>query len=469
MRSKRTVGWVIGGGFVVALACSSTETPVSSSSTGLITVANGGVIRTADGIVLEVPPDAVTQDVEVTVTRVDAAATSDPSVFIGARFEPDGLVLRKAAKLTLPLTNPTTSPPLELVFAGSDPREAVESGLVADVSDGKNAVLSIWHFSGNSCAVNCHGGTREFLTKQLAARGLDLTACVTAKYPNSLPAHCEDLHSDESAQAILGTFFDELPSCCDEGQEVSEAQLEQLRAAVAQGRNVVVGFARTAFGSRGGPNNFYPAMNHTATVELVNGVPMLRNSVVIPRNGGAKILEKLGGTNVVYWPLADLNGFRRLKAGVGLELATCGTPGCLGNDQGGPFTPLAVRPVPWSAVRLFVERATPPSASSCKPADAGAADSGTEEPCPEYHPTVGYCSGENNCPPNGPACACGGEFCCTPGFCWTRDIAGCQQEKCPPGVGRHYNDTCACDAPDTAVYDRCRSGFMTACIRASKQ
>lgn len=388
MKSRRSIAWGIGASLLVALACSSKESSsVVGTSSGLVTVAGGGRIQTEDGIILEVPPDAVTQDVRVTLARLDSSSTGDPSIFTGVRFEPDGLALRKAATLTLPLPLglSLSSPPLELIFAGSDPRQAVESGLVADVSGGKNAVLRIWHFSGNSCAVNCHGGTREFLTKQLAERGIELTNCVKARYPNSLPANCGDLHSDESVQAILGTFFDELPSCCDDGQDVSEAQLQQLRDAVASGRNVVVGYAAGLFGARTGPNGFYPAMNHTATAELVNGELMLRNTVVIPKAGGDDVLRLLGGTNVVHWPLARLNEFRRLRAAEGLEIAACGTPGCLGSDKGGPYAPLAARPVPWSAVRLFVERATPPSSAACTLLDAGApaTDAG---PPPVTHP-----------------------------------------------------------------------------------
>jgi hypothetical protein len=122
----------------------------------------------------------------------------------------------------------------------------------------------------------------------------------------------------------------------------------------------------------------------------------------------------------------------------------------------------------------------PPVLPSATVPDAGAPPTPPGPPTPPAPPpppppnmcpppsgnVVGFCAGESGCPAGGGACACAGQFCCPVGFCYTRDIAGCQQETCPPGIGRHYNDTCACDAPNTAVYDPCRPGFMTDCIRA---
>ena len=479
VRARRAASAVCAMGIMVA--CASTgdsSAPTDAPATGMISAREGGTIRTQGGIVLEVPPGAVPNDTSVTVTPIDARASGDAAIVAGARFEPDGLELLAPATLRLPFTSNGTNPPIELVFRGSDARNAMASGIVADVSSRTHAVLSIWHFSGNICARNCHGGTREFLTARLAAKGLDLTACVTSKYPSDLlPAKCEDIHSDQSVQAILGTFFEEqTPSCCDAGQDVPSAQLAQLAQLAASGRNVVIAFQAGGFGTRGGDHGFYPSMNHTATIEIVGGVPMLRNTVVVPTQGGVDILALLGGTNLTYWPLAELNRFRTLHSGEALEIAACKDlpeaerPGCLSAPHG-PFHPLAVRPIPWSAVRIFVERE---KALDCTSRDAGpdASDAASQDAavCPTYPPnTVGYCAGESSCPPGGGPCACpsGSEFCCSEGFCYTRDIAGCTQAVCPPGAGRTYTDHCCCDCWDdkstVGVYDPCRPGFLLRC------
>ncbi len=151
--------------------------------------------------------------------------------------------------------------------------------------------------------------------------------------------------------------------------------------------------------------------------------------------------------------------------GPALEMAACKDlpenerPGCIFPQ------PIDQRPKPWTAVRIFIERASPPS---CVAADAGATDSGNDSgKCPEYPPnTVGFCGGENDCPAGAP-CACAGQFCCSEGFCYTRDIAGCTQVTCPPGAGRTDLGKCCCNCWDDKskvnVYDPCRAGFLLRC------
>lgn len=466
--SRIVLAWI--GLLVVAISCSSEETTPDEDLTparGLVTAANGGTIRTPSGIVLEVPPGAVAADVEVTVFPLDTArATATPSFVQGARFEPDGLALKKAATLTLPLKVAATTPPLELVFNGNDPNRAIASGDVAELSaDGRAATLRVWHFSGAICATNCHGGTREFLTPKLSARGTDLTKCVTARYPESLPARCEDLHSDESIQAILDTFFDEVSGCCDEGQDISASQIQAIVDAVNRGRNVVVAFNKRAFPPRSGKHGFYPFMAHTATIEIVGGVPKLRNTVVVPTAQGSEVLAKLGGTNLVYWPLADINAFRRLKAAEGLEIAACNSPGCLGNDRGGPYAPLAERPEPpWSAVRLYVEREKP----TCTSDDAGT-DAGKPDQCRAEARPNGSCGGTGggaNCVGTVQPCSDPtGDTCCPADMCAA--TIGCVQIKCPTGTtGRTGFCACTCNNSPTPidVHDECFTLRVCRCV-----
>jgi len=487
------------------------DTPPDATS-GLISVAAGGVVRTPAGITLEVPPGAVSRDVEVTIASLQAAAL-DPGWGAGVRLEPSGLRFSKPATLTIPLSRAAAPDrlPGHLEFLGSDPASAYQNGLAASLSaDRRSVTIKISHFSGAICAANCHAGTREFLTKAFAARGLDarqMQECIGRKFPGAtLPEACDWLDPPE-VQLILDTFFDQIDfNEYTAGVDVGPGVVERLAMMAASGRNVVFAFSEGGLQRRSGPRNLYPDIDHTATVELRDGQWQIRNTAKV----GSAVLRALGGTNLAWWPLDDLNGFRKLLQGVGVEVQACGKPGCLARDYEGDesnpsdriYAPLEERKVPWSAVRIYVEKTD--AIAACR-TDAGAPpppdatpdtgkgpDAGVDAPlgpspdlapdrapdlppdlpadrapdaltCPVYMPTVGFCAGENNCPAGGAACSCGGQFCCSPGFCWTRYIAGCTQETCPPGAGRNYTNHCTCPPNTRPSYDPCRPGLVRSC------
>ena len=104
----------------------------STTAAGTVTAGEGGVIE-VDGIILEIPAGALTEDVEVTVTKTDEEA---PAPHSGAtplyKLEPSSLKLKKAARVTF------TKVPAETLFPviGYEKEEGVFEGLATKTADG---------------------------------------------------------------------------------------------------------------------------------------------------------------------------------------------------------------------------------------------------------------------------------------------------------------------------------------------
>lgn len=353
----------------LALLAAATGCPNGSTIGGTpvrdtISSATGGSLSTARGAVLEVPPGALPADTEIALTEFDATALAgvDETFIAGVRLEPEGLTFSTPATLRVPLPAPWPegTDPIELVFKGGDPSNAVETGMTVALSDDRQtAIFEVTHFSGRICANQCHAGVREYITAQFAARGCtrdEWKVRVLGKYPGlELRDTCESITTNELG-GMLDSFFDEVGSGWNAGQDVPAETLTQLATWAEQGRNVVILFNNDANGPRGGAHQFYWAA-HSCVLEKKDGTWQMRH-VFIPRSQA--FMNQIGGTNIFWWPLADLNNFRNQKSGVGLEVYYCGTPGCFGSDDPEdllkPYDPLEKRVVPWDAVRIFVER-----------------------------------------------------------------------------------------------------------------
>ncbi len=350
--------------FVAATGCPSGEPAGETPTRDTISATTGGSLSTSRGVVLEVPPGALPADTEITLTELDAAALVElDSTFVaGVRLEPEGLTFSTPATLRVPLPAPwpEDADPIELVFKGADPASAVDTGMTVALSDDRQtAIFQVSHFSGRICANQCHAGVREYLTAQFAARGCtrdEWKVRVLGKYPGlELRDTCESITTHELG-GMLDSFFDEVGAGWNAGQDVPAETLSQLATWANQGRNVVILFSNDVNGPRGGPHQFYWAA-HSCVLEQKSGTWQMRH-VFIPRSD--EFINHIGGTNIFWWPLADLNNFRKQKSGVGLEVYYCGTPGCFGSDDPEdplrPYDPLDKRGVPWDAVRIFVER-----------------------------------------------------------------------------------------------------------------
>lgn len=351
-------------GCVLLAGCPATEQGATTTQT--IVAAAGGTIVTSGGVLLDIPAGALPADTEITVTTLSSAALTavDGAFVAGVILEPDGLSLSAPATLRVPLPAPwsSDSPPVELFFKGDSPGLAVPTGALVSLSDDRTtALFEITHFSGRICANNCHEGVREFLASSFASRGCaqdTWQARVVGRYPGLVFEACDKINADV-IQCVLDTFFDDFGGW-DGGVDIPDEQLQQLAQYAEQGRHVVFTFGKDRIAARSGARQFYGLVAHSAIVEKKDGIWQLRNAFV-PDNLSRE-LAAIDYTNLIWWPLSNVNNFRNLANSVALELAVCGTPGCLGSSnpllgETHPLLPLEQRLVPWNAVHVYVERA----------------------------------------------------------------------------------------------------------------
>lgn len=400
---------------VVWQGCSSDKKPTSSNDTGgpndlagadssYVMAADGDTLTTATGIVLAIGPGALPLDTMVAVIPV--SATDNDGLFLGAaRMEPDGLILDSAVLVRIPLPSDwdPEDTPLVYEFKGNNPRRAVPSAAWARVvgtPGAYQAEILTSHFSGVVCARNCHAGTIRHVLKTLSDRGCDadsVLARARSRFPGvNIPDDGCGARNPETVQAFLDTHFEDRGGF-NAGQPVPANILAELAAYAQAGRQVVLAFKPGQWGARQGTNNFYPTAEidyaHTAALEVRNGQVMIRNTLATQDQS---LITALGGENTVWYPVAQLNEFRNLPQGVAAELQVCGQPDCLSDptkNQFGiaPFHPVAgqsyigrawsdpwtyifsegswsgipPRGVPWTAVRIYVERLDGPLADLC--------------------------------------------------------------------------------------------------------
>ena len=365
---------------------------------------DGASLLTQSGILLTIGPGALPGDTTVGLVPVDASDADDQNI-AAARMEPEGLVLDSPVVVSFPLPSSWTAAdvPLVLEFKGDDPRDAVPTAAYARVTGAAGnyrAEVLVSHFSGVVCAKNCHAGTIRHVLQQFTARGCDADSVlsrVRAAYPGVvIPADGCGARGVETVQAFLDTYFDDIGGYND-GQDVPGNILSQLTTYAMQGRQVVLAFKSGTWGSRGGTHNFYPASEmdyaHTAALEVKDGQAQLRNSLATQNQ---RLIAALGGSNTVWYPASQLNAFRRLPQGVAAELQVCGAPDCMTdstkNAHGvdafhpvagvsyvgrawsdpwgyllsqGPWSGIQPRGVPWTAVRVYVQKATSPLDQLC--------------------------------------------------------------------------------------------------------
>jgi hypothetical protein len=256
------------------------------------------------------------------------------------------------------------------------------------------------HFSGVVCARNCHAGTIRHVLARFSDRGCDadsVLARARGKYPGvDIPDDGCGARAPETMQAFLDTYFEDRGGF-NAGQPVPANLLAELAAHAQAGREVVLAFKPGQWDARQGPNNFFPAgamdYAHTAALEVRDGQVMIRNSLATQ---DPDLIAALGGENTVWYPAAQLNEFRDQPQGVATELQVCGQPDCLSdrsrNQHGiAPYQPIAgqsyagrawsdpwtyifsegswsgipPRGVPWTAVRIYVERLDGPQSELC--------------------------------------------------------------------------------------------------------
>jgi hypothetical protein len=377
---------------------------LSGGATAFVTDDEGGALTTAGGITLTVDPGALPGDTAVELIPVSVTDADDQFV-AGARMEPDGLVLDSPLVVRFPLPSDwdADDTPLVYEFKGDDPANAVATGAYARVTGSPGAYFAevlISHFSGTVCARNCHAGTIRQVLQNFAGRGCDSDSVlgrVRSNYSGvEVPSDGCGSRGVETVQAFLDTYFEDRGGF-NAGNPVPASILAELAGYAQSGRQVVLAFKPGTWGSRGGTHNFYPTSEteyaHTAPLEVKNGVVQIRNTLA---TGDEKLIDALGGENVVRYPLDKLNEFRNLPQGVATELALGLQPGDLSDPKKNPYgldiyhpidgqsywgrawsdpwtylfsngkwSGIPPRSIPWTAVRIYVERLDGPQSQLC--------------------------------------------------------------------------------------------------------
>jgi hypothetical protein len=400
----------------VGLSCSDDSKPtdadngedgphdLSGGATAFVVSDDGGTLTTTGGITLTVDPGALPGDTSVGLIPV-SVTESDDRFIAGARMEPDGLVLDSPLVVRFPLPSDwdADDTPVVYEFKGDDPSDAVETGAYARVTGSPGAYFAevlVSHFSGTVCAKNCHAGTIRHVLEKFEERGCDrdsVLARVRGKYNGvNVPRDGCEKRGVETVQAFLDTYFEDRGGF-NAGNPVPGNLLAELAGYAQSGRQVVLAFKPGTWGSRSGPNNFYPTSvteyAHTAPLVVKNGVVQIRNTLA---TGNQKLINALGGENVVRYPLDQVNEFRGLQQGVAVEQSLGLNPGDLSDPSKNPYgldiyhpiegqsywgrawsdpwtyllsegkwSGVPPRSIPWTAVRIYVERLDGPQSELC--------------------------------------------------------------------------------------------------------
>ncbi len=372
-------------------------------ATKTIIADQGGTITTPNGTSLEIPPNALPVDTEVTVQPFRDASLG--SSFIGGvRFEPEGVELLVPAVCRIPLhwAWDGNEEPLLYQFFGHDPSKFIYSGKYATLIGTPGAYLAeaeVTHFSGPMLARNCHAGTWQYVMASFRGRGCSHEEAMevirnytdkdgkkpfkNTKLPDSSTAYCPasieaNKSGEETMQAFMKTYFHEVNSY-NQGEDIADINklLEYVRDG-ENGRNVVIAFTRDQWAERS--DGLLKHVMHTATLELHNGQVKLRNSVSAPDDIVDALIDK-NGDNVLWYPkegelTADaLNQFRQARTAEALETELCGQPGCLEDKSRNNLgidryknMPLRNRTRPWTAMKIYVEYARS-SENPCRTAE----------------------------------------------------------------------------------------------------
>jgi hypothetical protein len=366
--------------------------------------AGGDTLTTTGGITLGIGPGALPGDTTVALIPVSVSDEDEQNI-AGARMEPEGLILESPVVVRFPLPPDwdAEDTPLVYEFKGDDPSNAVESGAYALITGSPGAYFAevlVSHFSGVVCARNCHAGTIRRVLEAFEARGCSrdsVLARVRSKYVGvDVPSDGCGARGVETVQAFLDTYFEDRGGF-DAGTPVPASLIAELSGYVKSGRQVVLAFKPGAWGSRGGPHDFLPTAEtefaHTAALEVQGGVVQIRNTLA---TGNDQLIDALGGENVARYPFEQVNDFRELPQGVAVELALGLQAGDLSDKSrnpygleiyhpvegqsylgrawsdpwtylfsNGPWSGIPPRSIPWSAVRVYVERLDGPQSELC--------------------------------------------------------------------------------------------------------
>lgn len=293
----------------------------ATAGSALVTPEAGGVVRTAKGDTLIVPPGAVTHNVTITMTPLVLPADGRIDVFGGFVTTPERLSFLVSASLSLVLAQ-SLEPGLELELAESHdpgiPGSFGPANVLFEVdADGRTATGTVQGFSGKILEKNCHAGTRDKVLEAWSSRpgrddgsigrvtGVDVAAFRSCARPGPDPL-----------QTMIAPYFEQCGDLAP-GQPFDEPTLDKIAITLASHRQVVFFFGTRmpvdpATGLRRG-------VDHSA-VAIANsdGSVTIRNQINLTNPQTIRELEKAGKSSTLDLPLSDIDkptGMRALRKG----------------------------------------------------------------------------------------------------------------------------------------------------------
>ncbi len=336
------------------------STPASDEEkvTKLIKADSGGTVSLKNGISLYIPPYALDQDTEISlssvdITQFDGDVATQGGVnglhIIGAIFEPERTMMNIPAKILFPLPAEWDPSHIPVLYEtqGNNPAEALPSGsnVVLKKIDGSYfAEIETYHFCVKIISHNCHAGTIKRVINSFENRGCsrkEIFDKIAEEFPGTgitIDIKNAKHSNEESIQAFLDTFFIGVGSY-NQGNDIGDYTMASVTQEITSGRQVVLAFSKeTNFPMRGGINNFFSFNNydHTATLTRdTNGTIQMYHTIVRSTSSrwNSELLKTLGGVYDYTYPWEKINDYRTLKQGVAFELQVCGEPGCLSDPS----------------------------------------------------------------------------------------------------------------------------------------
>lgn len=347
------------------LSCNDNDQPTSPQLSDpvsqTISASSGGTIETEEGFSLEIPPEALLEDTEITLTPFHGNEMHEWCVS-AVDLEPNGLVFEKPVKLSFPLpaTWPEDHMPLVLISFEESPGDYFPVDVCKELRNtekGLIAQIEIEHFSKYGAIGNCHKGTLVYLLKNFEQRGCtnaDTWKKVTDKYGNiNTNIDSDSQTGHETLQAFLGAYFQN-NSAFEKDQPIGNNWNEIVDFVKNKNKRVVVLFARDKWSSKSS-KGFYNHVPHSATLEMKEGRLKLRNSISAKPAVTNAIIQK-NGENVFWYPDEDRDisdeDFEDLRNSSPIDLLQNEL-----KDQPGLFPNIPQRknkPKPWTAVRFYV-------------------------------------------------------------------------------------------------------------------
>ncbi len=309
--------------------------------TQLIKADSGGTVELENGISLYIPPYALNEDTDVSLSTVDISIFDgdaqvqggvDDLHIIGAVFEPDGTILNIPAVVSFPLPSSwTNEESLEWYVAkGNDPLDALPTGedvIVSGTPGAYIAQVKLSHFSSGLVSYNCHSGTFRNVVANFLKRGCteqQIVDIVKSKFGLEITPTDAKHMSVAHIQAFLDTFFDNLTPY-DADEPVTSKTIAELKEYIKKGRQVVIAFNTSEIwpDRNQGGNKFYPSFAHTANLEIdENGIVQMRSTVEYQPNEtttkrfGCLLTSVNMGSSLYYtYPLDKINEFRTKQNG----------------------------------------------------------------------------------------------------------------------------------------------------------